>query len=217
MIEKTGMMESKPNSVYPVAARRAMASGLRQASGNGASTRSISSTVATDVGLHAGVRSTGSRRSAASTRSRLVIVFVVAVVAGIGSPLIGSFLGAGRHENAARSSHLFFAQSRSHVQRARQEKTHNGIVRLAAGECNGFGRCFGADHLRKFGESVGDRGSPRSCVVAAASGDHLVSPLSLRPNNKFYAGFLIENLQRALLWDAFRLQLTGLQKDAASS
>src|SRR5580658_4803965 len=57
----------------PGAARRAIASPLRHASGNGASTRSMSSTVATDVGLQTGVRSTGSRRKAARTRSRPVI------------------------------------------------------------------------------------------------------------------------------------------------
>ena len=33
MIEKTGMMLSKPSSVWPVAARRAISSGLRLASG----------------------------------------------------------------------------------------------------------------------------------------------------------------------------------------
>ena len=52
MIEKTGMIESKPSTVWPVAARRAISSGSRLASGNGASTRSISSTVAIEVGLH---------------------------------------------------------------------------------------------------------------------------------------------------------------------
>jgi len=39
----------------------------------------MSSTVATDVGLETGVLSTGSRRRAASTRSRLVILGTVAV------------------------------------------------------------------------------------------------------------------------------------------
>ena len=73
IIVNTGMMESNPNSVYPVAARRAISSGSRFACGKGASTRSISSTVATDVGLHTGVRSTGSLFSAARTRSRPVI------------------------------------------------------------------------------------------------------------------------------------------------
>ncbi len=79
MIEKTGMIESKPSSVWPVAASAAISSGSRLASGNGASTRSISSTVAMLVGFTTGVRSTGSRRSAASTRSRLVIVSGMAI------------------------------------------------------------------------------------------------------------------------------------------
>ena len=73
MIEKTGITESKPSSVWPQAASRAISSGSRLASGKGASTRSISSTVAMLVGLTTGVRSTGSPRRAASTRSRLVM------------------------------------------------------------------------------------------------------------------------------------------------
>ncbi len=44
-------------------ARRAINSGTRLASGNGASTRSASFKVATEVGLHTGVRSTGSREA----------------------------------------------------------------------------------------------------------------------------------------------------------
>ena len=87
MIEKTGMIESKPSSVCPSAASRAISSGSRLASGKRASAMSMSSTVAIDVGLTSGVRSTGSRRSAASTRSRLVIVGVGVCVAIRVTPL----------------------------------------------------------------------------------------------------------------------------------
>ena len=72
-------MESKPSSVCPVAARRAFNSGSRQASGKGASIRSISSTVATLVGFATGVLSTGLPAKAFMTRSRGVIVSIRAI------------------------------------------------------------------------------------------------------------------------------------------
>src|ERR1035438_10778763 len=50
-------MASKPSSVYPVAARRAIDSGTRLASGNAAPQMSISSTVAIEVGVHSAGRS----------------------------------------------------------------------------------------------------------------------------------------------------------------
>ena len=81
MIVKYGEMLSNPSSVCPVAARRAFSSGSRHAAGNGASTRSISSTVARFVGLATGVRSTGLPARAFITRSRGVIVSASAITA----------------------------------------------------------------------------------------------------------------------------------------
>ena len=78
IIEKYGDIESNPNSVYPVAARLAFNSGFLFASGKGASTKSINSTVATFVGLHTGVRSTFPPDKAAKTLSREFIFSISA-------------------------------------------------------------------------------------------------------------------------------------------
>ena len=66
-IEKTGMTESKPSSVLPIAASLAISSGTRLAAGKGASANSINLRVAIEVGLHTGALSTGWRCNAAST------------------------------------------------------------------------------------------------------------------------------------------------------
>ena len=55
---KTGMIVSIPNTSWAVAARRAIFSASRCASGKGASTRSIISTVTTELSVQAGILST---------------------------------------------------------------------------------------------------------------------------------------------------------------
>ena len=58
---KTGMIVSIPNTSCAVAASRAIISASRCASGNGASTRSIISTVTTELSVQAGILSTWPR------------------------------------------------------------------------------------------------------------------------------------------------------------
>src|SRR5688572_13794356 len=108
-----------------------MSSGSRLASGNGASTRSINSTVATEVGLTTGVRSTGSRRSAARVRSRLVIcVGARSLVTAASLIVASSLLLARRGEEPARRAHLFLPQRRADVERPDQEKPDESVVVL---------------------------------------------------------------------------------------
>src|SRR5215831_1598826 len=102
-----------------------MSSGWRLASGKGASATSINSTVATDVGLQAGVRSTGSRRKAASTRWRLFMAPTI---------LFSSFLLARRHQQAAPFGRFLFPQDGANIERAWKEQPHQGIMRLPAGK-----------------------------------------------------------------------------------
>ena len=58
---KTGMMVSMPKTSWAVAASRAISSASRCASGNGALTRSIISTVTTELKVQAGTLSTWPR------------------------------------------------------------------------------------------------------------------------------------------------------------
>ena len=77
IIEKYGAIASKSNSVISVAASLAFSSADLHASGKGASTKSIISTVATDVGLAIGGRSTSFLFNAARTLSFFVIFSII--------------------------------------------------------------------------------------------------------------------------------------------
>ena len=76
IIEKYGAIESNPNSEISVAANLAFNSADLHASGKGASTKSIISTVATDVGLATGGLSTSCLFKADKTLCFFVIDFI---------------------------------------------------------------------------------------------------------------------------------------------
>src|SRR5208283_1342904 len=90
----------------------------------------MSSTVATDVGLHAGVRSTGSRRKAASTRWRLVMGATIVISLNTA----GSFLLAGGNQQTAPSGRFLFPQNGPDIKRPGEQQSHQGIVGTSAGE-----------------------------------------------------------------------------------
>ena len=109
---------------------------------------SISSTVATDVGLTTGVRSTGSRRRAASTRSRLVMGATVSL---IGS----SLLCTRRDEDSAGGLHLLLAERGAQVLGPLQHERDERVMVVPARERDDLAVL--RRQLRELGERSGDR------------------------------------------------------------
>src|ERR671918_2011695 len=125
---------------------------------------SISSTVAMLVGVTAGVRSTGSPFSAASTRSRLVMVSWAFV--------IWSLLGARGREHAAARLHLLLAHHRAQVLGAPQQEADQRVVAAPAGEAHDRALALVRVELRQLRHPLGDRRRAACLPVAHAMGVH---------------------------------------------
>src|SRR5581483_11810110 len=116
----------------------------------------MSSTVAIEVGLQTGVRSTGSRRNAANTRWRLVISRRTPPATGGSISFLSSFLRAGRDKCTAGGGHFLFPQGGSHIQAARQQQADQGIVLPGAGKAKTVRLAGDQIDFGEFPVSAGD-------------------------------------------------------------